>query len=247
VKSTKPYFIPATAPATKEGIDRLRKEFHNAIRKSTMSSKKSSAKPFVIRGFDLTKESSFDTVGSMEKFSSFKEIVTEKQHNAIVEMSTNSTLHTLSTRNLIMTQPGQFPNKADDTKELSIIDLKLITNVDNVEDFRPYRTQLREVLKTWAEKSRVKGRRGWRLNAIKTPTIEYDPKADAVVVRTQVILSTAVFYNDTTATVNVNFNPNQERSDLESLMKALKEHADSNNWLTILKYKHSEIGDGEIV
>lgn len=207
----------------------------------------SSKKPFVVRGFDVTAENTFDYTGVMSKFPSFKEIVVDRQHDAIVEMLTNSTLHTMSTRNLIMTQQGQFPHAADDTKELSVIDLKFITSLPSVDAFRPYRTGFREVLKTWAEKSRVSGRRGWRLNAIKTPTVEYVLSEHAVIVRTQVILSTAIFYNDTTATVNVNFVNAKEQEDFQSLFRALREHAAASHWLDSMKYKHSEIGEGEVL
>ena len=65
--------------------------------------------------------------------------------------------------------------------------------------------------------------------------------------RTQVILSTAVFYTDTQATVNVNFDYAGEMSDLQSLRRALVEHASANHWLHHFKFNHSEIGVGEVL
>jgi hypothetical protein len=157
-----------------------------------------SKKPFVVRGFDVTTEgystkvngnaAAFDCKDAMTKFGSFTEVVVDKQHDAVVEMATHSVLSTMSARHLVDSAvPAhiiQTKSAADAVKELYVVDLVIVTNFTNVADIRPYRSQIRETLKLWAEKSRVRGRRGWRSNAIKTPTVEFDKKIGSVIVRT---------------------------------------------------------------
>lgn len=204
-----------------------------------MSKAAKSKKPFIVRGFNVIDEKTFDCTGVIEKFGSFTEVTVDRQHEAIVAMTTHSDLHTMSTRNLIHTHSSQFPHEPDDTKELYVIDLVVVFNTNNIEDLRSFRSSIRGILKTWSEKSRVTGRRGWRSNAIKTPTFEFDKKLNAVVMRTQVILSTTIFYNDHMTTVNVNFEPLMEHEDLRNLKRAFAR--EMGPLFEVLKFRHSEI------
>lgn len=204
-------------------------------------------KPYIVRGFDLTKEGAFDFTGRMADKKTFVELSINSLADTIVALTTHSVLHTMSARNLVITQPGTLSVPADELKEVVVIDLRFETLYSSVDDMKRFRTGIRDVLKTWAEKSRVVGRRGWRLSAIKTPTFEFDHKANCVVIRTQLVLSTAVFYSDTQVTVNTAFDYALEQEDFQSLTKALREHADSNDWLKTIFYNHSEIGKGEVL
>jgi len=180
-------------------------------------------KPYIVRGFNLTKESSgyFDCTGEITKFASFTEIVVNTQADAIVEMLTNSALKTMSTRMMIEKDVTRHLSP-DQIDELYVIDVKFLTDANSVSGLRQYRTAVRSTLKTWAEKSRVKGRRGWRASAIKTPTYEYDSSTTSVVIRTQFILSNAITYSNSDSIVNMSHNWTEEVDDLTNLKKGME-------------------------
>lgn len=219
----------------------------------TTSLKSSPRKPFVVRGLDLNNTPTFDCLGRMVDIQSFHEVTVDRQHDAVAEMLTNSLIGTMSARKLLnRLDAQQVPGSAslppaDNVKEVYVIDLIIVTTAQSVNDLRPYRSNIRDVIKTWAEKSRVKGRRGWRANALKTASFEYDKTLGCVVIRTQVVLSTAIFYNHDLATVNVNFEQIMEEEDLRSLHRELSRFTHTAGMYSHLKFRHSEIGDGEIL
>mgnify|MGYP003576455565 CR=1 FL=1 len=186
-------------------------------------------KPYIVRGFDVT-AAPFTCLGKMQDLDTFTELVVNTQADAVVEMLTHSKIGTMSTRK----------NYDGDVSELTIIDFRFNTTLSSGDEFRKYRTSFQDVLKTWAEKSRVQGMRGWRANAIKTPTAEVEN--GSVVVRTQVILSNAVFYNDHRKSGSVN--EDQAIEDLESLDEALTNFACGLEWIKEITYRHSIIGNG---
>lgn len=209
-----------------------------------------SRKSFVIRGFNVESAGKFNCIGKMSDLTSFNEVIADKQHDAVAIMLTNPSISSLGSYNLmnrkdIQVTPGKNP--VDEIKQVYVVDLTIVTTASNVNELRPYRSAIREVIKTWAEKSRVKNRRGWRSSAIKTPTFEIDKSLGSVVIKTQIILSTAIFYDYDTATINVSFDPDMEIEDLRNLHRELTRYNNTDGYYSHLKYKHSIIGDGEIL
>lgn len=202
---------------------------------------KSSKKPYVVRGFNVTEEQKFDCTGVITKMDTFTEVTVDTQHEAVVEMLTNSNLATMSARKVSSTSSAAVP---DGIRELYVIDLTVVTTDQRAKDLRQCRTPIREALKTWAEKCRIRGTRGWRVNAIKTPTFEFDKKEGSVVIRTQVVLGTAIFYNDDAVKIH---DPEMaeagEEDSLRSLAHVLARACPS---FASMKYRHSVIGTGEI-
>lgn len=218
-----------------------------------MSTNHKSRKPFVVRGIDVNTTVPFDCIGRMSDNPNFSEITVDRQHDAVAEMLTHSKIGTMAARRLITRfdaaptlGSGPLPT-ADDVKEVYVIDLSIVTVAQSVSDLRPFRSNIRDVLKTWAEKSRVKGRRGWRANAVKTPSFEFDKAAGSVVIRTQVVLSTAIFYSNDLSTINFTFDRTMEVEDLNSLHRELSRFSQTGGFYGRLKYRHSVIGDGEVI
>ena len=83
---------------------------------------------------------------------------------------------------------------------VDVLNIKAEVFVSGTGEAKKIRKQLAESIKTWAEKSRVRGVRGWRAHALKTPKIQrsqgagYELDFDA-------ILGHAVFYSDKTLSV----------------------------------------------
>jgi hypothetical protein len=190
---------------------------------------KKTPKTFVIRGFDAESESFDAPTGLIADKSTFKEIVVNTQPEAIVTMLTDSDFGG-------MTTPALHPSHT-----LQIIDLKIGLSITDKLDVRAIKTTLREILKLWAEKSRVKNRRGFRASAIRTPEFEYG--AHGTDVKVQVILSNTVRYSDS----KLNDDPQHQTTVLADLGLLKKELAKRLDWkFDSLSYNHSLIGKGSL-
>jgi len=188
---------------------------------------KKTPKTFVIRGFDAESENFNEPTGVIADKSTFKETVVNTQPEAIVTMLTDSDLGGMIT-------PAINPK---DT--LQIVDLNIDLCITDKLDVRAVKTTLREILKLWAEKSRVKNRRGFRASAIRTPDFEYS--ANGTNVKVQVILSNTVRYSDS----KLNDDPQTQTTVLADLGLLKKELAKRLDWkFNSLGYNHSLIGKG---
>jgi acyl carrier protein len=161
-------------------------------------------KTYLVRGFNFAIEPSFNSpVGVIEDKDTFKELVVNTQAEAITTMLADNDIATMSIRSICDCEDPIIivgeDVAADALTALQVIDLKITLSLTDKLEVRAIKSDLREILKHWAEKSRVKNRRGFRSSAIKTPTFEYGPSE--TVVKVQVILSSAIIYSSTTVDV----------------------------------------------
>lgn len=200
---------------------------------------------FTVRGFKPFSEPTFDATGVLEKFSSFETKTVEKQHEAIVELLTGplgiSSRTLLSASNAIGMK-NLVDARADQTvplDEVIVINLTLACDIDK-DQLRDTRPLVVESFTRWAEKSRVRGSRGWRVNAIRTPVFEKDESGNGYNLKVQILLSNAIFYDQDT--VKIGINAVTVRKDFENL----KRHVNSvtSGICTALKYDHSVVGKG---
>jgi len=127
----------------------------------------SKTKNFVVRWFE-PRVGTWDSKGVMEDLYTFNEEVAEV-HNAAVDFMTE------------FSQIGE-----------QLVKINLSFRIDQAytyADVRSFRTVVREVLKRWAEKCRVKGVRGWRTNAVREIEVGKDGE-----IRATIILGTNVYY-----------------------------------------------------
>lgn len=215
-------------------------------------SKSTHHKLYIVRGFDIN-AAPFTSFGEMASQASFVEKVVDKQHDAVAVLLADQSIGTMaankirplignSTAPMIVTELTAI--NPDLVPEIIVIDVKIVTNAGNASDLRPFRSEIREILKRWAEKSRIPGVRGWRANAIKTPTFEHDSSSGGIVIRTQAVLGTAVFYNQNRATVGTPVDFQQAIADLGNL----KQHVEDclGHLYRTFYYTHSQFGKGEV-
>ena len=200
--------------------------FHKPSKEKHMSKHKKQPKNYVVRGFN-TGDTTFNTLGRIDASPTFTEVVGMNQAEAIILMLTNANIKTMMPTNLrdhADFQGGgtsilnELVDNNGENAEMLILDLTIRTGADSVRDLRAAKTELREVLKLWAEKCRVRGIRGWRASAIKEPTFERSHDGDIVQIRTQIILSTAVFYNQRAVTTGFPETPANLEIDLNNLV-----------------------------
>jgi len=186
-------------------------------------------KSFVIRGFDAEVESFDSPTGVIADKSTFKECVAQTQSEAIVAMLTDSDFS------------GMISVAHDPKDTLQIVDLKVKLSITDKFEVRAVKSSLREVLKHWAEKSRVKNRRGFRVSAVRTPDFEYN--SGGTDVKVQVILSNTVRYSDS----KLNDDPQTQTTILADLGLLKKELSKRLDWkFNGLSYNHSLIGKGSV-
>jgi hypothetical protein len=135
----------------------------------------------------------------------------------------------------------QFPNQ-----QIFIVDLKIKLNTADKVIVKTQKPLINETVKRWAEKCRVKGLRGWRCSAIKTPTYEYNDD-DTTVVRIQVILSNAIIYSTDGGGITCNISPRLNTELLDDLGKLRKQLGRAVTWLGTVHFKHSLLGEGELL
>ena len=196
-----------------------------------MSSSKQK-RSFIIRGFDAERESFNAPTGVIENMGSFQETVVDITDQSAVAGYVRA-VNAMTTDPVFVTM--------NSTEKIHAIDLKIeISDTDKL-DVRALKTPIREILKRWAEKSRVKGVRGFRLSAIRTP--KYDYKNDCTVIRTQVLLADTVIYSDNSINYNSTAVAGYVLADINLLFKELNKRLDS---LCELRYNSSEIGVGSL-
>lgn len=81
---------------------------------------------------------------------------------------------------------------------VDVLNIKLfVANVASVTEAKAIRKQLADEILNWAEKSRVRGVRGWRAHAIKTPKMQrLHSSSNVYELDFDAIFGHAIFYND---------------------------------------------------
>jgi len=203
-----------------------------------------------VRGFNLLDEDFFDNpTGLIEDKTTFEEIIIKTQAEAIITMLSEKSISTMSVSSILtvyntdltdLNIKGFCDVNAMDPKEMiHVIDLYVFLNTTDKQEVRAIKSDLREVIKRWAEKSRVKNLRGFRASAIRTPVFEYGTYE--TVMKVQVILSNAIIYNN----YNVDIIPREEseiKEDLKLLRKELFKKLPSK--FSRLTVNHSLLKDG---
>lgn len=216
---------------------------------------------YTIRCFDAFEEgndpatntfSKFNCLGVIDQFNTYKEQVALTQADAIIEMLRGPLGSTFSTRNLsvmpnLSTQANvpNLPNvidvrddKTNPVEELMVLDIAAVINITKA-DLVDYRKNAVETIYRWAEKSRVRGSRGWRISAVKTPRFEKNEDTGyGYVFKTQVIIGTAVFYDQ--STVKIGFDRATALKDVSNLNHHLQKAFDG--FMYELRVNHSAVG-----
>lgn len=170
----------------------------------------SSPRTYTIRGLDPT-AASFNCQGVLQDQPGYVEITDVPTEAKAVElMLTHGAVSKMVT--------GVPPVTAS---FVDVLNIKVEVVANGTGDAKKLRKQLAESIKTWAEKSRVRGVRGWRAHALKTPKIQriqpgvtglnygitHGVKASTISQQPNyeldfdAILGHAVFYNDKTLSV----------------------------------------------
>ncbi len=158
--------------------------------------------PFTVRGFNVFDQPGFSSIGVIESLSTAAHRVERTELAATVALLRGKPFSTMSARNLTEIAPGlnpfnvtQSPNvaSADDLPELQSFDLKITTPLLSID--ADDKERLADVVNRWAEKSRVRGTRGFRASAVRWPRWEKDEDTGNQVAYTKVLVGTAVFYS----------------------------------------------------
>lgn len=120
------------------------------------------------------------------------------------------------------------------------VDLSIVLDTTDKLEVRALKSQLREVLKRWAEKCRVRGCRGFRTNAIRTPVFEY--KNDCTLMNVKVLLSRAIVYSKSLKTnMKISDSFSDAIEDLELLVRQLRREIQI---LTEVRYRYTGFDNG---
>jgi hypothetical protein len=211
---------------------------------------------YTVRGFKpLAENVPFNSFGVLEQFQTYEERVVSKQHEALVEMLTGPlgistrTLSTINTLGQSLGPSNIVDDRSDKSKpvdEVSIVDLVMVCPHVEKHDLADLRPAMVEALNRWAEKSRVRGSRGWRTSAVKSPKFEKNESSSGYVLRTQILLSNAIFYDDNTVKIGVD--SAVVTKDLENLKRHINKHIShvAGPVVSVLNFNHSTIGSGSI-
>ena len=84
---------------------------------------------------------------------------------------------------------------------VDVVNVKAEVNVSTPAEAKQVRKDLFVAIQSWAEKSRVKGARGWRATALKTPKIQVKKNGSGYELDFDAIFGHAVFYTDSVSSV----------------------------------------------
>ena len=150
----------------------------------------SNPRTYTIRGLDLTTHA-FNCMGELKDQPGFIEIADVKTEAKAVEL--------LLTHPVLSGMVAIPPVKSE--SRVDVLNIKAQVFVNGTGEAKKLRKQLAEEIKTWAEKSRVRGVRGWRAHALKTPKIAREKNGAGYELDFDAILGHAVFYTDKTLSV----------------------------------------------
>lgn len=150
----------------------------------------SSPRTYTIRGLDLTAHP-FNCMGELKDQPGYVEIPDVKTEAKAVEL--------LLTHPVIAGMVALPPVKSE--SRVDVLNIKAEVFATSTGHAKQIRKQLAEEIKTWAEKSRVRGTRGWRAHALKTPKIAKAKNGKGYELDFDAILGHAVFYTDKTVSV----------------------------------------------
>lgn len=219
-----------------------------------MSTSKKAPKFYVIRTFLPFDEPAYTSMGVMADLTTFEEKTVEKQYQAIIGLTGGTGQMNPgyvegraggdpTCNRMVVTNVSAGADLRNPDQMLQIIDFRVQTSITDRNELRDYRDGVREAIKLWAEKSRIPGLRGWRANAIKTPSFE--ASAYGYVLRFQVILGTSVFYSKNRVTVGTPANLTEFYQDAGNLKSHLSQALDGQ--VTEFLFDHSRFGRNEIV
>jgi hypothetical protein len=154
----------------------------------------SSPRTYIIRGLDLS--TNFNCLGLLEDQPGYVEITdVPTEAKAIELMLTNGALSKMTS--------GLPPVKSNSFVDVLNVKVKVFAN--GTGEAKKLRKAMAASIKTWAEKSRVRGVRGWRAHALKTPKIQHTKgvlgQSHGYELDFDAILGHAVFYTDKTLSV----------------------------------------------
>lgn len=219
---------------------------------------------FIVRGFNPCTADFLKPTGVIENVPNFVEKTVRQQFEAITvmlqgfkNMSSFSVQEGVDEGRLqsYYAQGSSDPFATEPVHAIFTVDIDVTLDFsgESIDEKRRLVKMLKpdimETFKRWAEKSRVKNLRGWRASAVKTPIVEYDHENDLCHVRTQIITSNAIFYaSPANGEVECNIasrDNSQIHADLANLRRKLTKVL--GRYLDSVHYKHSLIGNGEIL
>ena len=202
----------------------------------------SKPRKYTVRTFNPFGETnSFSCTGVMSKLSTYKEEVVDKEFQAVASLAKGN-----STPDAVMSQPGTKHKSAmtmlDVTTNppagMELLSLNIDTGIPTKSELKNFRKIIMSIIKTWAEKSRVKGVRGWRSNAIKTPQFKMNSDTGSYHLQFDVIFSNAIFYSGNTATIT-------NKPFMEDLL-LFKKRLNKELTIDVIAFNHSTYGSGSL-
>lgn len=191
---------------------------------------------FTVVGFNLATESFSTPTGCMVDKPSYAEVEVENLPQAITAMLTGEPFDTMSYKAV----KGESNLTAIDTLSLNI-EMDLAYEMMAPADRRVTKAAIDAVVRSWAEKIRVKNTRGWRSYAVKDSVIALDKNGDRWY-NTQLVLSNVAVYSGYGECKKISVN--DMIKDLQLLLKELNKRV---NVIGIIRYNHSSAGRGEVV
>lgn len=147
---------------------------------------------YTVRGLNLD-ASTFNCQGLLKDQPGFVEVTNVPTEAKAVEL--------MLTGQVAKMVAGLQPMTSDSF--VDVLNVKVDVNISTSAEAKNLRKLLAESIKTWAEKSRVRGVRGWRAHALKSPKIQKvkQPGVTGYELDFDAILGHAVFYSDKTLSV----------------------------------------------
>lgn len=166
---------------------------------------------YTVRGIDPT--GPFTCQGLLEQVAGFIEIDAVPTESKAVELLlTHAGLSKMTT--------ALPPVKSD--SYVDVLNIKADVFVSDVAEAKRIRKDLAASIVTWAEKSRVRGVRGWRAHALKSPKVQRSKDGAGYELDFDAILGHAVFYNERVLSVG----HTDDQSFIADTIGDLKRHLD---------------------
>lgn len=189
---------------------------------------------FVVRGLDMSTGVVQHCRGLMQDQPVFVESVATGALRATEIMLTDPIVSTMNVDRKTV---------VDDQSNLYRIDFTFKRNYTGING-RTLNSKVRDIMKSWAEKSRIRGTRGWRANAVSTAlsgSNTYGPKTTKV----SVLLSGSVHYDSDSAKHFTHATFAEATADMQQLVDQLVRELTGE--FSEFFFVHSVYGKGELI
>lgn len=163
----------------------------------------------VARGLDVATQGYFKSIGEMKRLYGYveqpfvdmddlEEFFEDEYAGRFEQMFPSHVMENTGNFSKVIFHPDAEPVLVHDALEVGV---KIVTNHRVLEAAKEFHNDVEPTIFSWAEKSRVRGHRGFRFSAVSKGRVDFSTAENSYVIYKTVVLGAAAFYDHKTVSI----------------------------------------------